>query len=85
MQKWEYCSIALSYKAAQYPSYWKWKEEWLDDPKDGRAPEQRLDRLGQEGWELVSVVPRSVTERVDWAGITTHVTFYLKRPLETTK
>jgi len=57
MQKWEYWSIQ--------------SRDGETDTTDGMVPEQiYLDKLGAEGWELISVVPDASDIKF----------FYFKRP-----
>ena len=49
MQKWEYTTLTLI-------SNEKKELEWTDAQDDNRSASERLNELGEEGWELVSVV-----------------------------
>lgn len=69
MQKWEYMTLHLVMNE---------KENliWFDAQEDDRNIDARLNELGEEGWELVSVDTRSLS------GVTIGTVFYLKRPVE---
>jgi hypothetical protein len=56
---------------------------WDDDPKDSRSTQERLNALGQDGWELVSAYPTALYQGQAWAGMTTSISYILKRSLET--
>jgi len=49
MQKWEYTTLTLIGNATK-------ELEWADVPEDTRSASERLNELGEEGWELVNVV-----------------------------
>ena len=67
MQKWEYTTLQLAMNEKE-------NLVWLDDQTDGRNVATRLNELGTEGWELVSVDTNSLS------GVTIRTVFYLKRP-----
>jgi hypothetical protein len=67
MQKWEYTTLQLAMNDKE-------NLVWLDDQADGRNVATRLNELGAEGWELVSVDTNSLS------GVTIRTVFYLKRP-----
>jgi len=52
----------------------KWELEWTDAQEDNRSASERLNELGEEGWELVNVVQH--------AGDTPRTVYWLKRPKE---
>ena len=66
MQKWEYRTLQLAMNE---------KENliWYDAEEDDRNVIARLNELGEEGWELVSVDTRSLS------GVTIGTVYYLKR------
>jgi hypothetical protein len=66
MQKWEYTTLQLAMNDKE-------NLVWLDDQTDGRNVATRLNELGAEGWELVSVDTNSLS------GVTIRTVFYLKR------
>lgn len=68
MQKWEYRTLQLAMNDKE-------NLVWLDDQQDGRNVATRLNELGTEGWELVSVDTNSLS------GVTIRTVFYLKRPV----
>ena len=70
MQKWEYKLITRSREpySQNRPITWN-----LDIS-------QLLPKLGMEGWELVSVVPRSIDTGANFAGVTTEEDWVFKRP-----
>ena len=49
MQNWEYTTLTLVSNAKQ-------ELEWTDAQEDNRSASERVNELGDEGWELVSVV-----------------------------
>ena len=49
MQKWEYTTLTLISNEKQ-------ELEWTDAQEDNRSASERLNELGEGGWELVSVV-----------------------------
>ena len=48
MQKWEYLALVQQWNIGEKRFYWG------DDENDNRNTAERLNALGQEGWELVS-------------------------------
>ena len=46
--KWEYMTLSLLPDEKQVP-------QWTDAPEDSRSASERLNELGEDGWELVSV------------------------------
>lgn len=70
MQQWEYKIITHETKKVLKT------QESLDAISDD------VNRLGQEGWELVSVAPLSTTQGLDLGGSTKAFTFVFKRPHE---
>ena len=65
MQKWEYTTLTLISNEKQ-------ELEWTDAQEDNRSASERLNELGEEGWELVSVV-LYVADRA-------RTVYWLKRP-----
>ena len=63
--KWEYMTVMFA------SSRW-----FLGGKLDGKQFNERLNELGEEGWELVSVFDTNYTE-----GATRDVVAVLKRPL----
>ena len=72
MQNWEYERLILSNDSAS--DEWKWYDDIVGREK---TPRERLDEMGGDGWELVSVL--SVT---GLSGQTTQYEYYFKRPIE---
>ncbi len=72
MQKWEYVTISYDWDEEAGKFYWQDTGEYVDDIE---STKKRLDALGQDGWELVSVVslPRLGEAEV--------IAYYLKRPV----
>lgn len=71
MQKWEYQVLVRGFDR-------KDNFFWADDDK--RNGQERLNAMGQEGWEFVQVVPISRTEPY-MAGLTTALHYIFKRPV----
>jgi hypothetical protein len=65
MQKWEYTTLTLVSNEKQ-------ELEWTDAQDDNRSASERLNELGEEGWELVSVAQHT--------GDRTRTVYWLKRP-----
>jgi uncharacterized protein DUF4177 len=65
MQNWEYTTLTLISNA-------KRELEWTDAQDDNRSASERLNELGEEGWELVSVVQHT--------GDQSRTVYWLKRP-----
>jgi len=81
MQKWGYLAITRTWEKAELRrSEWVWD----DDENDQRSVTERLNGLGQEGWESVCVVPVALEYGEGRAGKAT-LTYVLKRPLETAR
>jgi hypothetical protein len=91
-QQWEY-RIVTVVRAAESGADWsRWYEGTREARKELPAPVQpivRMSELGDEGWELVDVVPVSnhlggaTTQGYgtrDMAGYTSQLTYYFKRP-----
>ena len=68
MQKWEYMTLSLLPDEKQVP-------QWTDAPEDNRSASERLNELGEEGWELVSVAQHIEGDR-------RRTVYWLKRPVE---
>jgi len=75
MLKWEYKTIARSrnYKTLNDPNQWS------------REIQDTLTDLGDQGWELVTVVTRSAFTGMTHAGFSTDEMWVLKRPCEETQ
>ncbi len=72
MQKWEYRVLVRGFDR---------KDNYVWADEDKRSGEERLNAMGQEGWELVQVVTVSRTESNAWAGLTTRMHYLFKRPV----
>ncbi len=74
VQKWEY----LYELRKREPNSWSWAEPkaWTNDVAS------KLEALGEEGWELVAISPRSGLTGESVAGITTEELWVFKRPKE---
>lgn len=70
MKKWEYKVITCERSTGLFSSY-----EWDTDV------ESMLPELGEEGWELVNVVPESSAWGENNTGTTTEEKWIFKRPL----
>ncbi|WP_442958347.1 DUF4177 domain-containing protein [Povalibacter sp.] len=52
------------------------------NPRFGkRSSEERLNAMGQEGWELVQAVTASHPDSSAWAGLTNALHYIFKRPV----
>lgn len=71
MQKWEYKVINTQRNAGFFSSY-KWDVE----------VEEMLPKLGEEGWELVNIIPESSAWGENNTGATTDEKWIFKRPAE---
>lgn len=77
MQKWEYQEIRI---------HRVYRRNHLGlGGQDGATVEAwnplvNLPKLGDDGWEMVSVVPISTRAGEYWAGVTDDLIFYFKRP-----
>ena len=69
MQKWEYMTLSLLPDERQVP-------QWTDAPEYNRSASERLNELGGEGWELVSVAQHMES------GEKHRTVYWLKRPVE---
>jgi hypothetical protein len=72
MQKWEYRRLCYGWDDESKDLVWADSKETT---VDGDTVDQRLNELGEQGWELISVEKISDLSHVV-------VTFYLKRPIE---
>jgi len=88
--RWDYKAITL-FRTWGETSWSQWFETSGDTQvslPQPISPTKKLRELGMQGWELVSVTPLSgasggtgASGYSDIAGFTTHVTYFLKRPL----
>lgn len=83
-QRWEYMALELQCQRGPLGGIMRWY--WTDMPNTYYSPEERLsalDRLqalGEDGWELVSATPLSLEYGAGGlAGITSAVEYTLKR------
>jgi len=92
MQKWEYLLLVRqrSFEIVKGKP-WYYAGGWVNDIGDKRYDDigKLLETLGNEGWELVSVSPRSsyaggttvqVNQTDDYAGFTDTELWVFKRP-----
>jgi hypothetical protein len=67
MQRWEYLTLILEANAEREEDYLRqyrdWKERIPDFTVEALMP--RLNALGDQGWELISLVPYTVGGRGD--------------------
>jgi hypothetical protein len=79
MQQWEYVFLT---RHIIYGGIFTTREEWYwaDEKSNRMSAEERLNRMGDLGWELVAAVPASNFGGLQFAGKTTAFTFILKRP-----
>ena len=70
MSKWEYeCVVRRHVESPEKQSgQWDWDKQ------------VNLVELGDQGWELVTVVTRSTRTGENWAGVTTEENWMFKRP-----
>jgi len=62
MQQWEYMFIEIAFTEQESTDYWKVKHvngREVQDWKKKVPAHSYVDSLGQQGWELVGVVPRN--------------------------
>lgn len=71
MQKWEYRVLTRGFDK---------NDDYVWSDKDKSTGEERLNRMGQEGWELVEVVTVSRSGSSSWAGLSTSLHYIFKRP-----
>ena len=69
MQKWEYRTLSLVMNEKE-------NLVWYDAQEDLSTVSEKLNALGQEGWELVSVDTNTLS------GVTIKTIYYLKRLLQ---
>ena len=69
MQRWEYMTLQLVMNEKE-------NLVWFDSQEDNRNVSARLNELGAEGWELLSVDTNSLS------GVTIRTIYYFKRLLE---
>jgi len=96
-QKWEYKRIYARRKwepveDSQEPYSAGTRFEFMDDERNPIDDfSSHLEQLGEDGWELIAVVPLSnyvgapqILDRYEHelAGFTSHCTYYFKRPKE---
>jgi hypothetical protein len=72
VQKWEYRRLSYGWDDGRQDLVWMDTKELA---VDGDSVDQRLNELGLQGWELISVEKISDLSHVV-------VSFYLKRPIE---
>jgi hypothetical protein len=70
MQKWEYFAIVQSWDDEEK------KFRWGDDLTDERNVTERLNALGQEGWEVVAAYASTSGMQRDYYN------YLLKRPIK---
>lgn len=68
MPKWEYLTINMEAKG------------WVNKRMNEKASMELLNKLGDEGWELINVVPIERTQGVLMKTDTHAFAFILKRP-----
>jgi hypothetical protein len=72
MQEWEYRRLCYGWDENKRDLVW---EDMEEKAVDGNTLDERLNKLGGEGWELIGVEKISDLSHVV-------VSFYLKRPME---
>ena len=79
MQKWDYKVIVLVHGVGGKPDR-IYEDTVLLEVEPSVFPMAK--RLGEVGWELVSMTSMSYAEITGWAGSTTKLTYWFKRPKE---
>lgn len=80
LQRWEY-KFLYRERSLKSDSYFGSTVVVMEAAKwNPRDLESQVKKLGEEGWELISVVPRSSFGGPDEAGFTTDETWVFKRP-----
>lgn len=86
MQRWEYLVLERVNVdkpgltgGAKYGGDAKYEGVWGDDNKNQMSVQDRLNKLGMEGWELVSNTPLSLAGSSSWSGTSTSFVLCLKR------
>lgn len=69
MQKWEY-QIGRSGRNIGFFKVGDWEKSFT------------LEEMGQNGWELVAVLPISSISGLGASGVTTEIFYYFKRPIQ---
>ena len=69
MQKWEYKIITCTRRAGLFSDF-KWDKDM----------ESMLTELGEDGWELINVIPESSDWGENISGTTTEEKWIFKRP-----
>jgi hypothetical protein len=86
MQKWEYMVLERLMDTKQHirltKTFLSISSSWLDDPNDSRSMSERLNALGQDGWDLISAYPKAQISGDAWSGVTSSQILILKRPKE---
>lgn len=82
MQRWEYMWVVQWRDKPPLRGKWTGFKATIDgvETDDPQAFGDYLDTFGEQGWELVNVVPVSYYWTEDWAGMTTHLFYFFKRP-----
>lgn len=80
MAKWEYMTLIrdVEYKVEGILAISRTTYEWNDDDK--MDFDERLNALGEQGWELVSAFPESSRYGSTSQGTTTSIKLIFKRP-----
>jgi hypothetical protein len=55
MQKWEYRVFNFHHDPPPADGAARPAPYWMDDKSSSESPEERLNRMGAEGWELASI------------------------------
>ena len=85
MPQWEYLCLRreMVYETTGLLSgqlLWRWDDENKNDKNTLLSIQNRLTQLGEQGWELVSMIPVSDHDGASFAGQTSSVRFVFKRP-----
>jgi hypothetical protein len=79
MQKWEFLRLINERNEDDTLFYW---QDLPEVSTKELPPQERMNRLGQEGWELITVFPSSTWSGERMAGYTTRTTYWLKRAVQ---
>jgi hypothetical protein len=76
MPKWEYLRLINERNEDDNLFYW---QDLPDTSTKDFPPQERLNQLGEQGWELAAAFPSSTWSGERMSGYTTRTTYWLKR------